>query len=147
MLTVSGDEWRCEGTGNVRVELCSGAYTEVSMCVTAVMPLGFKVILGMDSVKALGGVTVDAQSGVRFGKEDFVVCAAAKEVLKVDEHDFSASFDPVSKCWTAAWKWSVGNEPTVLHNEVERYSVPRDAEDQFETELQQWIADGWLQPK
>ncbi|MPC49432.1 hypothetical protein E2C01_043231 [Portunus trituberculatus] len=70
------------------------------------MLLCFKFILGMNSVEALGGVTVDVPSGLRFGKEDTVVCVATNEVLKVDDHDFSASFDPVSKCWTAAWKWS-----------------------------------------
>ncbi|MPC49068.1 hypothetical protein E2C01_042859 [Portunus trituberculatus] len=34
MLTVSGDEWLCEGTSNVQLELSGGVCAGVSVCVT-----------------------------------------------------------------------------------------------------------------
>ncbi|KAG0727855.1 hypothetical protein GWK47_033755 [Chionoecetes opilio] len=52
----------------------------------------------------------------------------------------------LSNCWTAAWKWSGGKEPGVLRNTVEAYSVPPEARDLYEEELQKWIEDGWLLP-
>ncbi|KAG0724917.1 Nephrin [Chionoecetes opilio] len=85
MTTVSGEEWQCEGTGIVRLQLSGGAFTTVRVSVTAVKPLGFEFILGMDGIKALDGVTVDARNGVRFGVEKSEFCAAANTVVAVDE--------------------------------------------------------------
>lgn len=84
-------------------------------CVTTEMPLIFSFILGMDSIRALGGVTVGFQCGVHFGVED-TICAATDVELKVDEPDFTATYDPMYESWTAAWKWTEGKEPGVLHN-------------------------------
>ena len=39
----------------------------------------------MDGIKALGGVTVDAQGIVSFGVDEPMKCAAADMVLRVDE--------------------------------------------------------------
>ena len=98
----------------------------------------------MNAIRALGGVAVDAQNGVQFGIEKSDTCAAATTVIEVDEPDFSATYDPSSNCWTTAWKWSEGKEPGVLRNMVEAYSVPPEARDLYEEELQKWINDGWL---
>ncbi|KAG0719421.1 hypothetical protein GWK47_050518 [Chionoecetes opilio] len=146
MTTVSGEEWQCEGTGIVRLQLSGGAFTTVRVSVTAVKPLGFESILGMDGIKALDGVTVDARNGVRFSVEKSEFCAAANTVVAVDERDFSATYDPVTNSWMAAWKWSEGKEPDVLKNQVESCSVPPDARDLYEEELESWIKDGWLLP-
>ncbi|KAG0724811.1 hypothetical protein GWK47_039835 [Chionoecetes opilio] len=102
MTTVSGEEWQCEGTGIVRLQLSGGAFTTVRVSVTAVKPLGFEFILGMDGIKALDGVIVDARNGVRFGVEKSEFCAAANTVVAVDERDFSATYHPVTNSWTAA---------------------------------------------
>ena len=146
MVTVSGEKWQCEGTDVVRLQLSGGASTDICVCVTTTKPLGFMVILGMNAIRALGGVAVDAQNGVRFGIEESEICAAATTVIGVDEPDFSATYDPSSNCWTAAWKWSEGKEPGILRNMVEAYSVPPEARDLYEEELQKWINDGWLLP-
>lgn len=37
-----------------------------------------------------------------------------------------------------------GKESPLLRNEVEAYSVPREARDLYEEELQRWIDDGWV---
>ena len=44
-------------------------------CVTTLMSLGFTFILGVDGIKALGGVTVDYQCGVRFGIDETDLCS------------------------------------------------------------------------
>ncbi|MPC69614.1 hypothetical protein E2C01_063844 [Portunus trituberculatus] len=121
---------------------CSQSVVHVSCCkawmkgaIDMVTPLGFMVILGMNAIRALGGVAVDAQNGVRFGVEKSEICATATAVIGVDEPDFSATYDPASNCRTAAWKWSESKEPGVLRSVVEAYSVLPEARDLYEEEL------------
>ncbi|KAK4328636.1 hypothetical protein Pmani_000945 [Petrolisthes manimaculis] len=73
----------------------------------------------MNGVTALGGVTVSAHRKVRFGVEDISVCAAARASIDINEKDFSATYDNARNTWTAAWKWSGGEEPGILQNRVE----------------------------
>lgn len=146
MVTVSGEEWQCEGTGTVRLQVSCGAYVDINVIVTTSKPLGFSFLLGMDGIKALGGVTVNAQGKVYFGVEKMPICAASDTVVKVDERDFSVTYDPSSKSWTAIWKWAGGREPDVLRNTVDAYSVPEGPRIPYEEELQRWIKDGWLLP-
>lgn len=126
MVTVSGEEWQCEGTGTVLLQVSCGAYVDIYVIVTASKPLGFSFLLRMDGIKALGGVTVNAQGKVYFGVEKMIF-AASDTVLKVDESDFSATYDPSSKSWTIIWKWAGGREPDILCNKVDAYSVPEGA--------------------
>ena len=107
------------------------ATADVSVCMTTQMPLGFSFIPGMDGIRDLGGDTVDPRGGVRFGIEE-EICTAADLELKVDEPDFSATYDPRRNCWTAAWKWAESKEPGVLHNQAVEYAVPRDARELYE---------------
>ncbi|KAG0699088.1 hypothetical protein GWK47_025903 [Chionoecetes opilio] len=119
MTTVSGEDWQCEETGIVRLQLSDGAFTTVRVSCDCSEASCFEFIFGMDGIKALRGVTVDARNGVRFGVEKSEFFAAANTVVAVDERDFSATYDPVTNSWTAAWKWSEGKEPDVLKNQVE----------------------------
>ena len=142
MITVNGEEWQCEGTGLVRLQLGGGTAAEVRVCVTATKLLGYTFILGMDSIKALGRVMVDAQGEVRFNYDRSKMCAAADTVMGVDERDFYDTYDPEANYWTAAWKWVENKEPSVLQNRVEAYSVRQDVKKPYEEELEKWIADG-----
>ena len=54
ILTISGEEQRCEGTGVVCLRLGNGASVEVEVLVVSAKPLGFPFVLGMNSVTALG---------------------------------------------------------------------------------------------
>ena len=145
MVTVSGEEWQCDGTGFVRLQCGVGTAVELRVCVTARKPLGYTFILGMDGIRALGGVTISAQGEACFNPVKSSVCAAATAV-EVDERDFCATYDPVANHWTAAWKWANKNEPSVLQNQVEAYPVRQDARKLYEEELEKWITDGWLLP-
>ena len=95
----------------------------------------------MNGIKALGWVTVDAQGGVCFGVEETAICAVADTMVGVDEHNFSATYNPGSKSWTAAWKWSEGKKPDVLKNLVEAYSVPQEIKDLYGEKLHMWKED------
>ncbi|MPC44285.1 hypothetical protein E2C01_037955 [Portunus trituberculatus] len=88
----------------VRLQVSSGPSTNISVSVVASKPLGFTFILGIDGIKALGGVTVEAQGIVSFGGVEKTICAASDKVVGINEKDFIATFDPSTKSWTAAWK-------------------------------------------
>ncbi|KAK4322347.1 hypothetical protein Pmani_006904 [Petrolisthes manimaculis] len=146
VLTVSGEEYLCKGSGIVRLQLSSGASVDVDVFVVDTTPLGFGFILGMNGIVALGGVTVNMNRLVKFGKDNTATCAAGTEVIGVHEQDFSATYDVTTNSWTAMWKWSQGIEPGILKKQVEEYSVPPGARELYEKELKKWIADGWLVP-
>ncbi|KAF0293263.1 hypothetical protein FJT64_008856 [Amphibalanus amphitrite] len=69
VITVSGGRYECRGTGPVRVGVCSGVSADVNALVVADRPLGFDLVLGMDAVVALGGVTVKSADESVFGCE------------------------------------------------------------------------------
>ncbi|KFD50542.1 hypothetical protein M513_08610 [Trichuris suis] len=76
----------------------------------------------MNGITALGGVSIDGERRVRFGGvECAVICAATPAGVRLEEKDFAATFDPVARSWTAAWKWSDGEGPAVLKNYVGEY--------------------------
>ncbi|KAG0715736.1 hypothetical protein GWK47_000105 [Chionoecetes opilio] len=58
VLTVSGKEHFCKGTGIVRLHLSIGASADVDVLVVDSTLLGFPFILGMNGIVALGGATV-----------------------------------------------------------------------------------------
>ena len=145
-MTISGEKWRCERVGKVHLQLTTGASVNICVSVTTSTPLGFEFILGMDCSRTLGGVTVDSGGGVHFGREETTVCAAGNTVVEVDEQDFSAVYDSGSNSWMAVWKWTGGEEPGMLRNQVDAYSVPKGAKNLYNEELARWIRDGWLCP-
>ena len=146
MVTVSGKEWKCKGTGTVRLQVNNGNTVDVNVSVTELRPHRFPFVLGMNRIKALGGVTIDAWGGVCFGVDKVAAYAVADATLRIDEQDFSATYDPSTESWTAAWKWAEGKEPDVLRNKVEAYSIPDGAQASYEEELERWIKDAWLLP-
>lgn len=83
----------------MQMKLTSGAWTGVNVYMTTTVPLGYKYILGLDNV--------DASKNVWFGMEDrhIAMYVEADVTLGVEELDFFAYFDPITKCWTAAWRW------------------------------------------
>lgn len=107
-----------------------------------VVPFNYDFILGMNCVRALHGVTVRSAYDVRFGIEDCEASAAVttKVIRDINEKDFRVTYDPKANTWTVLWKWSR------LQNAVSQYSVPREARQEYENELYQWIEDGWLVP-
>ena len=77
VLTVSGGRYWCEGSGVACVQLQCGESVMVDVLVVARKPLGFEFILGMNGIRALGGVTVSSGDRVKFGAESAVSRVAA----------------------------------------------------------------------
>ena len=137
---MSGDPFQCSGVGSASVETVSGQRAVVDVLVVHERPMGVEMVLGITGISALGGVSVESPSKVRF-------CGAVCQPCPVVEApDFTARFDPVERSWTVAWKWADGSGPECLANSVSEYAVSAGARKEFDTELQSWIDSGWLVP-
>ena len=66
--------------------------------------------------------------------------------IEIDEPDFRVLFDASEKAWTVTWKWSDYAEPDALRNRVTEYAIPTAARSSYEEDIQDWIANGWLEP-
>ena len=66
--------------------------------------------------------------------------------IEIDEPDFCVLFDASEKTWTVTWKWSDDTEPDALRNRVTEYATPSAVRSSYEEEIQEWIANGWLEP-
>ena len=149
VTTVSGERYSCQGTSVVNVQLPSGVYAFVEVLVVSTRPLNFNFILGMNGVSAFRGVTVRTPSDVRFGVEECAMSSAVADVATdyvIDEKDFTVTYDVAAKKWTLSWKWCDGQEPPCLVNTTSEYQIRPEARQEYEHELSQWIADGWLVP-
>ena len=105
-------------------------------------PLGFDLPLGIDAIKALGGIVVGPTGSVQLRDGRTTKCAA----ISINEPDFTATFDHHSRMWTALWKWSEDHIPENLHNEVSEYPVVAEIQNEYTQELHTWISNGWLVP-
>lgn len=115
-------------------------------------PVGFDMILGMNGILSLGGVSVSPGGGVCFGDRLLHCCsmAVAQEdktgEIVIDEKDFRAVFDERSRSWTVSWKWATGEEPDILKNTISQYKISAAAKCQYDKEIERWIELGWLIP-
>ncbi|KFD70492.1 hypothetical protein M514_00988 [Trichuris suis] len=146
ITTLGGKKFHCEGTGSASLQLPGRNPVEVEVIIAGTKPLGFDFILGVNGIAALGGVTVDGQRRVWFGSGGPTGCAVVDAEMRVDERDFTVSYNRDTRSWTASWKWSEGVEPGILRNTVEEYSPADGARPAYEEELQKWIDSGWLVP-
>ena len=162
VVTVSGQQLECAGITDVRVAVPGMRRVTVSALVVRDRPLGFAAIVGMDTVRELGGVTVRSTDDVRFGCETDTVretCAAAEgscaavtaaedpqrgRPLRVDREGFHVTFDPAERRWTVAWDWTADNPPPEMAGRVSEYPVPAGVRAEYEAELSDWVAKGWL---
>ena len=104
--------------------------------------LGYDLLLGMDSIMQLSGITVNGTGNIRFSRHEKRVCAA----ITLAEADFHAEYDRDTNAWTVSWKWSGDRPPISLRIRLSEYPPPVLLREQFEEELQAWIDGGWLRP-
>ena len=161
--TVSGESYRCDGTGPARVSLGESVSVDLNALVVREKPLGFDLVLGMDGIEALGGVTLMSPCDVQFGSE--VRCAVASQVAPeedevdrgvgfneeqkmtdVDEADFRAFYNEQDRIWTMTWKWAAGTTPEAIKGNIAEYRIPPECREEYEEELSQWVEKGWLKP-
>ena len=84
----------------VTVSMEEGSSAKISVLVVRSKPLGFDLLLGIDTIKALGGMVVRPTGLVQLGNKEIVKCA----VISINELDFTTTFNHRSWAWTVAWK-------------------------------------------
>ena len=126
----------------VTVSTEEGSSAKISMLVVCGKPLGFDLQLGINAIKALGGMVVGPTGLVQLGNKGIVKCAA----ISINELDFTATFNHQSQAWTVAWKWLEGCTPEALDNRVVEYLVAAEIWEDYEWELGTWLSNGWLVP-
>ena len=67
MITVCGQRQPCEGVGRVQLYVCNCDSVVVGVFVIDFKPLGFELILGINGISALGGVTIFLSFATCFG--------------------------------------------------------------------------------
>ena len=140
---LNGETTLCKGTVGVSVRV-GEQECRVSCLVAPGLVRDAEMILGMDSILRLGGVTVGRD--VEFGQKGSscasgIVLGSREGRLEIEDSDFKAVFD--RDHWVVSWKWSA-TEPCLL-NQMAGYSVSEEDREEYEKEVVSWINDGWLE--
>jgi hypothetical protein len=126
--------------------VCIGVNGKVITLVCFVLDIlpGFDMLLGMDAINLLGGVSIQGNGQIEF-PTSFGCVSEVSPSLDVNDQDFHATFR--SGKWCVEWKWIDGAtmEPKFF-NSLSQYTIPRESRHEFEKEVQEWIDCGWLQP-
>lgn len=70
LVTLGRNAISCSGRGYVKIQLNEGSQANVEVLTVKDAPLGFDVILGMNGICALGGVTIQSPSEVYFNSNN-----------------------------------------------------------------------------
>lgn len=170
IIMMNGDSVECNLGCALQVTI-RGVQLTLNCLVARVLPK-YHMLLGMDAVIAMGGVTIDGGGIVAFGNvgigavaraerlcleesseneaekelrvERNPVNGAGNDEIVINDPDFNARF--ANGKWTVDWNWKDVGETPMINNQVPSYAIPVEARDAFDAEVQDWIRDGWLQP-
>ena len=67
-MTINGLSQACCGVGTVTICLKKGDTAEVDVLVMQEKPLGYDLLLGIDTIRAFGGVMITVAGGVTHGR-------------------------------------------------------------------------------
>ena len=129
----------CCGDGKVTVPTEEGSSAKINLLMVRGKPLGFDLLLGIDTIKALRGMVFGPTGSVQLGNKEIVKCAA----IFINELNFTATFNHWSQVLTMVWKWSGGRIPGAPEAE---YPVVAEIREDYEWELRTWMSNGWLVP-
>jgi len=144
VYTVDGSELQLLGETDVSIGV-NDYEVKISCMVARKLLPNVEVILGMDVIRAVGGVMVTGR-GVEFPNID--VCASGltprRENIRIEDKDFVAEFDGTS--WKVRWIWK--GDPPTLRNRVAYYESTLSSAnvDEYEEQIRDWISNGWLEP-
>lgn len=111
----------CCGVSVVHISIGNGSPVAVTVLVVDGELLGYDLLLGMDAITQLGGITVNGAGDVSFSRPNKQMCAA----ITLDEPDFHAEYDKGTNTWTASWKWAGDQPPVSLRNRLTEYPLLR----------------------
>ena len=106
----------CCGESVVQIGIGNGP----SVAVRALALFGYDLLLGLNAIRQLGGMTMSATGEVKFPQRERLMCAA----ITLDEPDFHAEYDEAKRVLTASWKWSGYQPPVSLKNRLSEYPCP-----------------------
>ena len=90
----------CCSVRMVSVFMEGGGSVKISELVVCDRSLGFDMLLGIDAIKALGGIAIGLSGQIQISDRHIAKYAA----ITINEPDFTATFDHQSRTWTAVWK-------------------------------------------
>ena len=114
---------------------------------------GVDVVMGIDAINQLGGVTL-GNGIITFGYVQSAVSACVESVSKlridndacvIEDMDFYAKLN--GSYWTVEWFWKK-KKPPVLKNMLGLYNkgLEGNKREKFETAVDQWVKEGFLIP-
>ena len=89
VMTIGCMSHLCCGDRMVTVSMEEGSSAKISVLVVCGKPQGFDLLLGIDAIKALGGMVVGPTGSVQLGNK----CAA----ISINEPNFTATFNHWSR--------------------------------------------------
>jgi hypothetical protein len=145
ITAVDGSGVKCKYANAVSLGVGERVIQADCLVLEKILP-GVDVILGMDVIGRLGGVTVSVEGGtprVQFGTVTGCVAAQLTRTKSIEDKDFTAEFD--GRKWTVKWKWKSSGAP-VPRNRVGCYSITDEVKEDFDKEVKSWIDEGILVP-
>ena len=117
---IDGRDIKCKGAWQVEIK-ARGVRVKVEVILMNRIIDGIDIIIGMDVINEMGGVTIK-KAEVKFGDVHCAVAAHRLNVCKIEDKDFEANFD--GEKWMVKWK----GEPPVLQNRVKFYKNSLESE-------------------
>ena len=87
--TIGGTSCACCGVSVVSISTDEGNSAKIDVLVARGKPLGFDLLLGIDAIKALGGIIAGPTGSVQLRDKRTTRCAT----ISINEPDFTATFD------------------------------------------------------
>ena len=118
VVTFEGKVHQCTGSAVVILEV-DGIKARDEVILVDFQPFGVDMMLGMSSIKLLGGVSISPLGKAKFGLSYCGASALNKDKVKkieIKKKDHEAVFNGVE--WRVKWKWRDGKSPNRLHNKV-----------------------------
>ena len=139
MQTIDGHLMRCLGTGRVQLRVQDVGEVSVDVVVVDRSPLGFKFILGMNGITALGGVSIDDARRVRFNSTLSPLCGSAE----VQTSDHPAAETGRGDAFVTSTAESVRAELTETCRETEGQLCVEGEDFQavYDSERNRWLAE------
>lgn len=103
IMRADGETLHSQGSGTITLMIDNANPVKADNLVMDSLLIGFNMLIWMDSIKILGGVSINQSGEAIFSRTDPCVCIA----MRIEEPDFSAEFDEQTRVWTVWWKWSV----------------------------------------
>ncbi|XP_065668044.1 uncharacterized protein LOC136088283 [Hydra vulgaris] len=127
VVTFEGNVHQCTGSAVVILEV-DGIKARDEVILVDFQPFGVDMMLGMTSIKLLGGVSISPLGKAKFGLSYCGASALNKDKVKkieIKKKDHEAVFNGVE--WGIKWKWRDGESPDRLRNKVAQYGIPQHA--------------------